>query len=386
MKSTKASFFLLAAMLLAHATTIAGELTLFSHQHFGGREITVREATPNLKEAGFNDKASSMVIRSGRWELCVDADYRGECQVFERGEYRSLARLNYKISSVREVGSDRDGPTWRRSAGQKGLIELYAQANFKGNHTAVLRDSPDLVQLGFKNRAASVVVEEGNWQLCTDHDYRGTCKTLVPGRYEHLGPLAGKVASLRMMEADQHFDIPPQADQQANVLLFSEEGMKGRMLAIRGDAVDLAALQFNDTAVSLVIKSGTWELCVDSRYRGTCRILGAGIYRTLDPVLSKTISSLRQVAPQGGPGRPEGEIELFSKPEFGGARLPLYRSVPQLAEFDFNERAGSIIVHNGQWEFCRNKDYSGQCLVVGPGRYAHLGALHNAITSLRRLR
>jgi hypothetical protein len=386
MKSNKASFFLLAALLLASATTIAGEMTLFSHQHFGGREITVRDATPNLREAGFNDKASSMVVRSGRWEVCIDADYRGECMVFERGEYRTLARLNNRISSAREVGTPSDGPGWRRNVGQRGWIELFALPNFKGNHTAVLRDSPDLVQLGFNDRAASVVVEEGNWQLCTDHDYRGSCRTLVPGRYESLGPLAGKVSSLRLIEADQYYELPPQADGQANVLLFAEEGMRGKALAIRGDAVDFAALQFNDTAVSLVVKAGTWEFCVDSRYGGTCRILGAGVYRKLDPVLLRAISSARQVAPQGGPGRPEGEVELFSKPDFGGARLPLYKSVAQLAEFDFNERAGSIIVHTGQWEFCRNKDYSGQCLVVGPGRYGQLGALHNAITSLRRLR
>jgi hypothetical protein len=386
MKSNKASFFLLAAMLLASATTIAGEMTLFSHQHFGGREITVREATPNLREAGFNDKASSMVIRSGRWEVCIDADYRGECMVFERGEHRTLARLNNRISSAREVGSERDGPNWRRTVAQRGWIELFAHANFKGNHTAVLRDSADLVQLGFNDRAASVVVEEGNWQLCTDHDYRGSCRTLAPGRYDNLGPLAGKVSSLRLVEADQDFELPPHADGQANVLLFAEEAMRGKALAIRGDAVDFAALQFNDAAVSLVVKSGTWEFCVDSRYRGTCRILGAGVYRTLDPLLVRAISSARQVAPQGGPGRPEGEVELFSKPEFGGARLPLYRSVPQLAEFDFDERAGSVIVHTGQWEFCRNKDYGGQCLVVGPGRYAQLGALHNAISSLRRIR
>lgn len=386
MKPNKASWLMLAALLLAHAVTCAGEMTLFSHQHFGGREITVREAIPDLREAGFNDKASSMVVRSGRWEVCIDADFHGECKVFERGEYRTLAHLNNRITSAREVGSARIGANWRLTAGNKGWIELFAQPGFKGNHTAVLRDSPDLVQLGFNDRAASVVVEDGNWQLCTDHDYKGSCRTLAPGRYDNLGPLAGKVSSLRIVEPDQQFEAPPQTDQQANVLLFQEESMRGRSLAIRGDAVDFAALQFNDMAASLVIKSGTWEFCVDSRYRGTCRILGAGVYRTLDPVLLRAISSARQVAPQGGPGRPEGEVELFSKPEFGGARLPLYRAVPHLAEFDFSERAGSIIVHTGQWEFCRVKEYGGQCLVVGPGRYAHLGSLHNAIISLRRLR
>jgi hypothetical protein len=387
MKSNKASRCLLAALLLVvQAMVSAGEMTLFSHQHFGGREITVREAIADLREAGFNDKASSMVIRSGRWEVCIDASFRGECMVFERGEYRTLARLNNKITSAREVGSERDGPNWRRSLGSKGLVELYAQPNFKGNHTAVLRDSPDLVQLGFNDRATSVVVEEGNWQLCADHDYQGSCRTLAPGRYDSLGPLAGKVSSLRMVEPDQQFEPSPHTDQQANVLLYQEEGMRGRSLAIRGDAVDFAALQFNDLAASLVVKAGTWEFCVESRYRGACRILGAGVYRTLDATLLRTISSARQVAPQGGPGRPEGEVELFSKPEFGGARLPLYRNVPSLAEFDFNGRAASLIVHTGQWEFCRNKEYSGQCLVVGPGRYANLGSLHNAITSLRRLR
>jgi hypothetical protein len=384
--TVRCSAQVLVAVMAAHGSAMAGEITLYSHPTFGGREVTLREATPNLSEAGFNDRASSMVIRSGRWELCVDAEFRGECSVYERGEYKSLAGLNNRITSAREVGSEREHLDWRHHYGRSGLIELFAQPGLKGNSTVVLRDNADFVQIGFNDRAASMRVEQGIWQLCSDANYRASCRTFTPGRYDDLGAaLNYKVSSARMVQPEEEIDPPQAVDPQAAVLLYSEEGMRGRVLPLRGDAGDFVVLGFNDAASSLLIRSGTWEFCVDSRFRGSCRILGAGAYRTLDPVLVRSISSARMVAPPGGPGRPEGDIELFSAPDFSGARLPLKRDVRSLTELDFNDRAGSVIVHTGQWEFCRHKDFGGQCLAVGPGRYAHLGALHNAISSLRRL-
>ena len=375
------------AAMLFNLATHAGEMTLFSRGDFGGREITLRDATPNLIDMGFNDKASSMQVRSGRWEVCSDVQFRGECAIFERGDYRTLDRFNNRISSAREVGTGRDRASARREHGRRGMLELFAQPGLNGNSTRLVSDSANLGQVGFNDRAASVVIEEGSWQLCSDVEFRGNCRVFAPGRYDDLGGLSGQVSSARLLGAADVAPLPPPApEENAAVLLYREDGLRGRAVGLRNDASDFNAFGFNDMAASMVITRGTWEFCTDNEFRGQCRILGPGQYRSLDPMLMRAISSARQVAPQRSPSRPEGAIELFSAADFGGERLSLRRDSSALTELDFNDRAGSIIVHAGQWEFCTNVEFGGQCVVYGPGRYGRLGAMNNAISSLRRVR
>jgi hypothetical protein len=372
------------AAWLTGAAAHAGEMTLYSNENFTGREVTLRDVTPDLVDLGFNDRASSMVIRSGRWEVCVDSEFRGNCQIFERGEYRNLHRMNDKISSAREVGTGRDRGAWRHYGAKRGIIELFSSTGAGGNSTRVVRDTNDFVQIGFNDRAQSMVVEEGTWQLCVDADYRGFCRVFQPGRYTDLGPLTGRVSSARRVNEDEMRNPPPRVDPDTPVVLFSEEGLRGRSVALRAETPDLVAIGFNDAASSMVIQSGTWEFCVDSYFRGGCRVLGPGQYRALDSMLVRSISSARMMAPPGGPGRAEGEVELFSGQDFSGARLPLRHEARTLADFDFNDRAGSIIVHSGQWQFCVHADFGGQCVIYGPGRYGRLGSMSNQISSLRR--
>src|SRR5206468_5752458 len=54
---------------------------------------------------GFNDRASSVVVDRGRWEVCEDARFEGRCVVLRPGSYDSLARMgmNNRISSVRPL-------------------------------------------------------------------------------------------------------------------------------------------------------------------------------------------------------------------------------------------------------------------------------------------
>ncbi|MES2127144.1 MAG: beta/gamma crystallin-related protein [Pseudomonadota bacterium] len=376
---------LLCVSWLTHAA--AGEMTLYSKDNFNGREVTLRDVTPDLSDLGFNDKASSMVVRAGRWEVCVDSEFRGECAIFERGEYRNLARFNNMISSVREVGTGRDRNSWQRHRGPRGMIELFAQQGLNGNSTRLVRDMNDFVQIGFNDRTSSINIEDGTWQLCSDADFRGTCRVFNPGRYNDLGSgLTGQVSSARMVSPDEGRNPPPRLDPSANVILFQEEGLRGRSVALRSDTPDLVSMGFNDAASSIVVQNGTWEFCIDSYYRSQCRIYGPGQYRLLEGTMLRAISSARQVAQPGGPGRAEGDVELFSEPDFRGARIPLKRDVRTLSEFDFNDRAGSIIVHNGQWEFCVHADFGGQCVTYGPGRYGRLGSMNNGISSLRRVR
>src|SRR5262249_45238728 len=60
----------------------------------------------NMERIGFNDRASSIIVDRGRWEVCDDAGFNGHCVVLRRGNYDSLRDmgLSNRISSVRPVG------------------------------------------------------------------------------------------------------------------------------------------------------------------------------------------------------------------------------------------------------------------------------------------
>jgi hypothetical protein len=97
-----------AAVMLAVAVfTLAAsaQVVLFDQPDLQGRKMTVRGDEPNLSDSDFNDKAQSLVVRGGQWELCVDSEFRGDCMRVQPGEYRNLDRRFVKsISSLRPVG------------------------------------------------------------------------------------------------------------------------------------------------------------------------------------------------------------------------------------------------------------------------------------------
>src|SRR5437763_1763861 len=95
---------LLAAGLVA-AGQAAAQVTLFDQPGFHGQSFTADRQVWNLDRFGYNDRASSAVVRGGSWEVCTDARFEGRCVVLRPGDYPSLAGLGLEgnISSVREA-------------------------------------------------------------------------------------------------------------------------------------------------------------------------------------------------------------------------------------------------------------------------------------------
>ena len=178
----------------------AAELVLYEHDNFNGRSFSTRGRTDNLAQAGFNDRASSVVVRGGRWELCTDANFRGQCITLAPGSYASLRDMgvNDSVSSAREAGwgggsggggGGGGGGGWGGQGGWGGgsdAIELFEHDDFGGRRLASNGSQPNLTRNGFNDRASSVIVRSGRWDLCTDSDYRGRCVTLGPGSYGSL--------------------------------------------------------------------------------------------------------------------------------------------------------------------------------------------------------
>lgn len=208
----------LATALLA-AAAHAGEVTLYTDDNFGGRSVTLRGATPDLVPLGFNDRTSSVIVRSGTWELCQHAGFQGQCITLQRGEYRRLEGFNDAVSSAREVGGRDDrgpGPGWRDERdgrdgrdprdgdrGDRGGYErqqdivLFAQARFGGRRIEPRGDVRTLDAYDFNDQAGSIIVNEGRWELCEHADFRGKCVVLGPGRYEFLDDMNNRISSVR---------------------------------------------------------------------------------------------------------------------------------------------------------------------------------------------
>lgn len=207
------------ALLAAGATASAAELTLFENDNFNGRRIVANDSIQNLDNSGFNDRASSVVIRDGTWQLCDDAYFRGRCVTLNPGRYPSLGDigLNDRVSSARELGQwgpppgpgngNRPGGGW--GSGERAV--LYSNPDFRGPRYVINGNyMRDLANTGFNDRAQSLRVERGYWIFCSDADFQGECRTFGPGSYPILPPgLSNAVSSGRRISNDYPYNGPP---------------------------------------------------------------------------------------------------------------------------------------------------------------------------------
>jgi uncharacterized protein YcfJ len=94
-----------AALALLGAGSVGAQVVLYEHDGFQGNWVRADRPIYDLQQHGFNDRASSVVVEGGSWEVCVDAQFGGHCAVLRKGDYESLRSmgLNDRISSVREV-------------------------------------------------------------------------------------------------------------------------------------------------------------------------------------------------------------------------------------------------------------------------------------------
>lgn len=93
----------LAAVTLAICTQAGAQITFYEHEGFRGRVFTADTEVSNFQRYGFNDRAASVIVDSGRWEACEDANFAGRCVLLRTGSYDSLSGMGMKdrISSVR---------------------------------------------------------------------------------------------------------------------------------------------------------------------------------------------------------------------------------------------------------------------------------------------
>jgi hypothetical protein len=217
------------AFVAAHAFA---QVTLYEHGNFSGDARSFNRAEPDLRRDNFNDRASSVMVQGGTWQLCDEGDFRGHCVVLRPGRYDQLGELNDRVSSLRPMlrGGEQpiagERPGWRdeqrqryhdRRWPERGQMILYEHGDFQGRSVRVNRDAETLDFAGFNDRASSIVVNAGRWQVCSDAQFRGNCRVLPPGQYPNLAAMGlnDRVTSLRLVgpgrqvQRDEYAPLPP---------------------------------------------------------------------------------------------------------------------------------------------------------------------------------
>lgn len=213
----------LGMLALAPTTVLADSITFYQGGNFGGGNMSVDRSVANFDGSGFNDRARSAIVHEGQWELCVDANFAGGCQILGPGRYADLGELSGRVSSARPVatrysnnpndpryGNDGRNPNDGRNRGRNASVTLYEGPNLSGRSFALNDTMRNLDGTGFNDRASSVHVDSGYWIFCSDAEFRGDCRTFGPGDYATLPPgLNNVISSGRRISNDYPYGERP---------------------------------------------------------------------------------------------------------------------------------------------------------------------------------
>jgi uncharacterized protein YcfJ len=219
----------LALAATAGATQAIAQVTFYEHENFDGRTFTTSQPVNNLQGAGFNDRASAVVVATNRWEVCEDAQFGGRCVVLRPGRYPSLAAmgLNDRVSSVRAVAANaRVDDSRFAPLPVAAQVTFFEQEGFGGRTFTTSQPVRNFKRFGFNDTASSVVVAGDRWEVCDSPRFEGRCAVLRPGRYPSLASMGlnDRVSSVQAVsptariEDNRYAPMPvvaaPPADQR----------------------------------------------------------------------------------------------------------------------------------------------------------------------------
>ncbi|MEO5672990.1 MAG: beta/gamma crystallin family protein [Ramlibacter sp.] len=99
----------IAAFTLVLGSQAMAQIVLYEREGYRGRSVVIDRDMRNLDRRGLGDKANSIVVEKGRWEVCEQPRFEGRCAVLRRGNYPNLqgTGLESNISSIRRADDRR---------------------------------------------------------------------------------------------------------------------------------------------------------------------------------------------------------------------------------------------------------------------------------------
>lgn len=191
-------------------------VVFFEKEGFGGRSLTSQNDVANFGPTGFNDRVSSVQVVGGAWEVCQEGGFGGPCVVLRPGQYPSLKAMGFdnRISSARALRDNTAAPGSAR-------VVFYEREAFGGRSFTAQGDVADFGRMGFNDRASSVDVLGGWFEVCQGAGFTGPCVFLRPGRYPSLLSMGlnSSISSVRLASGDPRAQ-GPRADGGAPVALY----------------------------------------------------------------------------------------------------------------------------------------------------------------------
>lgn len=217
---------ILAMACLAISTVAVADVTFYEREDFAGRSFSTGRQVANFERFGFNDRASSVIVSSQRWEVCEDRRFRGRCVVLRPGEYPSLAAmgLNERVSSVKpiqrnaRIAANRYAPVPLAAPRENAIpqITFFEQEGFAGRSFKTQERVINFARQGFNDRASSAIVLNHRWEVCENAGFTGRCVVLRPGRYPSLAAMGlnDRISSVKevLLESrveDERYAPPP---------------------------------------------------------------------------------------------------------------------------------------------------------------------------------
>ncbi len=268
-------------------------LILFSGENFGGDVREVFEPIAALPDIRFNDRARSIAVLEGQWEVCEHSDFTGRC-VFIRHDVENLRYfgLNRNISSVR--------PIFEYTDAEHGLM-------FKRDRNGYIRYAENDYDYDSRYSTHRNVRRVDVYHYGTSHDY---------GRFGYYNPHLGygpygynygRNYSSNYGHRNYRRQHRPlrghYGARNGAVTVYTDANRRGASLGLNRAVSDLSRLRFNDNVSSIDIRSGRWEVCEHANFRGRCEVIDASTGRLNGLRLNDNISSIRPAGTTGATGR-----------------------------------------------------------------------------------
>jgi hypothetical protein len=284
-------------------------LILFSGPEYSGEAVTIFDPIYALPEIGFNDRARSVAVLSGAWEICEHSDFTGRC-VLLRDDVADLRYfdLDGDVSSVR--------PIYEYTDAAHGLMFIRDSSGYI-RYADAARYGQDDYDYGYARSTRIEVYHYGYSPAYRSYGYYDPLAGYGPYGF---GYSRGGLNTYRAYRRER----PPlrghYGARDADATLYVHSNGRGASLGINRGVRDLSRYRFNDNVSSLNIRSGKWEVCEHANFRGRCEIIDASTGKLNGLRLNDNISSIRPLDGDRDRGGDRGDRRGQGGPRADGDR------------------------------------------------------------------